>query len=48
MMAKMVWYAGGVVLRLKSVEELNLLPQNGLEPAPFTSDALAVQYLHGS
>ncbi len=44
----MVWFAGGIVLRSKSVEELKLFPPNGLEPAPLTSEALVVLYLHGS
>jgi hypothetical protein len=44
----MVWCAGGIVLRSKSVEELNLFPPNGLEPAPLTSEAVVVQYLYGS
>jgi hypothetical protein len=47
-MASMLWCADSFVLRSKSVEELNLLPTNGLEPAPLTSEALVAQYLYGS
>jgi hypothetical protein len=46
-MASMLWCAGSFVLR-STVEELNLLPTNGLEPAPLTSEALVAQYLYGS
>jgi hypothetical protein len=41
------WFAGGIVFRSKSVEELNIF-SNGLEPATLTLEALVVQYLHGS